>query len=128
VKEWTIPLGKKEDALAKLKIIAQTHKSLTPDSAEPLSSALIKVYLDLFQELGLVSIIDGITEKNRTQGLTPGQYILFCVLNRLTSPTSTKHLEEWFEGTILKEQYPDALPFLTPNIFGIILNTLRSLT
>jgi len=78
VKEWTIPLGKKEDALAKLKIIAQTHKSLTPDSAEPLSSALIKVYLDLFQELGLVSIIDGITEKNRTQGLTPGQYILFC--------------------------------------------------
>src|SRR4030043_95381 len=114
VKEWMISLGKKEEALAKLKEIARSQKSLVPECAEHLPSALLGAYLDIFTDLGLVGIVDQTTEKIRAQGITPGHYLLFCTLNRLTAPKSTKQLKDWFEGTILAEKYPGALPYLTP--------------
>ncbi len=113
VKEWKISLGRKEQAEAKLRDIALNQKSLTPESAENLSSALLCAYLDVFEKLGLVDLINEITDKDRSQGLTPGHYILFCVLNRLTDPKSKSLLREWFEGTILKEFYPNISEFLT---------------
>lgn len=113
VKEWKISLGRKEQANAKLRDIALNQKSFTPESAENLSSALIGAYLDVFEKLDLVKIVNDLTNKKRAQGLTPGHYILFCVLNRLTAPKSKNLLREWFEGTILKELYPNISEFLT---------------
>ncbi len=113
VKEWTIPLGRKEQAKEKLRDIALNQKSFNPESAENLSSALIGAYLDIFEELELVRSVNELTNKNRSQGLTPGHYILLCVLNRLTDPKSKNLLKEWFEGTILKELYPNISEFLT---------------
>ncbi len=114
VKEWMIPLGRKEDAIAKLKSIAQTQKSLSPTEGDHLASVLLYVYLELFQELKLTQIVDEVAEKKREQGITPGIYFLICILNRLSSPRSTKELQEWFNGTVLTEFYPEATPFLTP--------------
>ncbi len=113
VKEWMIPLGREKQAEEKLRNIAINQKSFNPESAENLSSALIGAYLDIFEELDIVKIINELTNKNRFQGLTPGHYILFCVLNRLTDPKSKNLLKEWFEGTILKELYPNISEFLT---------------
>ncbi len=58
--------------------------------------------------------MDQVTAKNRTQWITPGQYLLFCVLNCFTSPTSTNQLQDWFDTTLLTELYPEAQQFLTP--------------
>jgi len=113
VKEWMIPLGREKQAEEKLRDIALNQKSFNPESAENLASALIGAYLDVFEELELVRSVDELTNKNRSQGLTPGHYILFCVLNRLTDPKSKNLLKEWFEGTILKELYPNISEFLT---------------
>jgi len=113
VKEWMISLGREKQAEEKLRDIALNQKSFNPESAENLSSALIGAYLDIFEELELIRIVDELTNKNRSQGLTPGHYILFCVLNRLTTPKSKNLLKEWFEGTILKELYPNISEFLT---------------
>lgn len=113
VREWTIRLGRKEQAEEKLRDIALNQKSLTPESAENLSSALLCAYLNVFEELELIGIINELTNKNRSQGLTPGHYILFCVLNRLTDPKSKNLLSEWFEGTILKDLYSNISEFLT---------------
>ena len=105
---------KKREAIDRLKKIAHSQKSFLPKQAEHLSSALLCEYLDIFTELGLVDIVDQVTAKNRTQGITPGQHLLFCVLNRLTSPTSTNQLQDWFDTTLLTELYPEAQQFLTP--------------
>ncbi len=113
VRSWTIPLGRKEEAEVYLRNIALNQKSFTPDSAENLSSALLCAYLDIFEEVELIKIVNDLTYKERDQGITPGHYILFCVLNRATDPKSKNQLKEWFEGTILKEIYPNASKFLT---------------
>lgn len=113
VREWTIRLGRKEQAEEKLRDIAMNQKSFTPENAEHLSSALLCAYIDIFEELGLVDLINENTDKNRSQGFTPGHYILFCVLNRLTEPKSKNKLKDWFEGTILKECSPKMANFLT---------------
>ena len=63
---------------------------------------------------GLVDIVDQVTAKNRTQWITPGQYLLFCVLNRLTSPAGPDQLQDWFDTVFLTELYPEAQQFLTP--------------
>ena len=113
VKEWMIPLGKQGEAMEDLKEIAKSQKGFLPENAEHLSSALICAYLDIFEELDLVGIINEQTAKKRSQGLTPGHYLLFCILNRLTAPKSKRQLESWFEGTLLTEIYPDAAEKLT---------------
>jgi len=113
VKEWMIPLGKKEIAIKNLKEIAKSQKGFFPENAEHLSSALICAYLDIFEELDLVGIINEQTTKKRSQGLTPGHYLLFCILNRLVAPKSKRQLESWFEETLLTELYPDAAENLT---------------
>ena len=100
VKEWMIPLGREKQAKEKLRDIALNQKGFNPESAENLSSALLCAYLDIFEELDLIKIVNDLTNKNRSQGLTPGHYILFCALNRLTDPKSKNLLKEWFEGTI----------------------------
>lgn len=114
VKDWMIPLGRKEDAIVKLKEIAKTQKSLFPTEGDHAASALLYVYLELFRELGLIEIVNQVTEKKRDQGITPGLYLLICILNRLTCPKSTKELQDWFSETVLKDIYPDAAQFLTP--------------
>ena len=113
VKEWMIPLGKQGEATEKLKKIAKSQKGFFPENAEHLSSALICAYLDIFKELDLIGIVNEQTNKKRTQGLTPGHYLLFCILNRLTAPKSKRQLKSWFEGTLLTEIYPDAAENLT---------------
>ncbi len=113
VREWTIPLGRQDQVNHELREIALFQKSFTPDDAEHLSSALICAYLDIFKELDLVRIINEHTTKKRLQGLTPGHYLLFCILNRLVDPQSKRQLEAWFEGTLLTELYPEAAGNLT---------------
>lgn len=113
VREWAIPLGREKQAEEKLRAIAINQKGFHPESAENLSSALLCAYLDIFEELDLIKIVNDLTSKNRSQGLTPGHYILFCALNRLTDPKSKNLLKEWFEGTILKELYPNISESLT---------------
>ena len=113
VREWTISLGRQDQIDPKLREIALFQKSFTPENAENLSSALILAYLDIFEELKLIEIVNELTTKKRTQGLTPGHYLMFCILNRLTAPKSNRQLKSWFEGTILIEKYPDAAKFLT---------------
>jgi len=113
VKEWMISLGTKTQAEETLREIALLQKSFNPESAENLSSALLCAYLDIFDKLELVSIVNKLTGKERSQGLTPGDYMLFCTLNRLTDPKSNNQLKEWFNGTLLKELYPQASKYLT---------------
>lgn len=113
VKEWMIPLGRKEQAEKKLRDIALYQKDFHPESAEHLTSALLCAYLDIFDELKLVRKINDFTCKERAQGVTPGEYLLFCALHRLTEPGSKNQLKEWFEGTMLKEIYSEASQFLT---------------
>ncbi len=113
VREWTISLGKKEEAEAKLRNIAVNQKSFTPENAENLSSGLICAYLDIFKELKLIEIVNEFAGKKRMQGLTPGHYLLFCILNRLVAPKSKRQLQSWFEGTMLEELYPNSSELLT---------------
>ena len=113
VKDWMISLGKEEDAVDKLRKIAKSQKSFTPENAENLSSGLICAYLDIFKELKLIEIVNKFADKKRMQGLTPGHYLLFCILNRLVAPKSKRQLKSWFEGTILSELCPNSSEFLT---------------
>jgi len=142
VREWTIPLGREEQAQETLRKIALHQKKLHPDSADHLSSALLCAYLDIFKELELATIVNELTGKERHQGLTPGEYLLFCTLHRLTEPGSKSQLKEWFEHTLLKEIYPEMSRFLTvqniwnhfksyftPEVLkGIYLSLIRNLT
>lgn len=113
VKEWMVSLGTKTQAEETLREIALLQKSFNPESAENLSSALLCAYLEIFNTLELVTTVNGLTSKERSQGLTPGDYILFCTLNRLTDPKSKNQLKEWFEGTLLKDLYSQCSTFLT---------------
>ena len=113
VKEWMISLGREEEAVKKLAHIAKTQTGLFPERAENLSSALLCAYLDIFMEMDFIGIVNSVTNKKRTQGLTPGHYLLFCILNRLVAPKSKRQLKPWFENTILTEIYPDAADLLT---------------
>ena len=53
------------------------------------------------RRLDVAGIIDRAVPKRSTHGLSVGQYVLICVLNRCVAPCSKTRLGAWYEQTVL---------------------------
>ncbi len=56
---------------------------------------------DAAKYIGLVDIINKYTDKEREQGLTPGELFVLAVINRCIEPVSKDQIKNWFKHTVL---------------------------
>jgi hypothetical protein len=60
----------------------------------------VAVLLRIAQDLGVREVINSVVKK-RSQGMTPGDYLLIASLNRAVGATSKFKIREWVESTTL---------------------------
>ena len=91
---WQQYLGSPADLVQRLQGGAVQHAVIREFGA---SSAC----LALARQLDVVGIVDRILPKRSKSGLSVGQYVLICILNRCIAPCSKARVSEWYEQTVL---------------------------
>jgi len=78
-----------------------------PEFSTVLEFGAVCALLDLAERLGVRNIINAKAGK-RVQGLPVGDYILLAAINRAVRPKSKKVFFDWFDKTVLHNQFPAA--------------------
>ena len=69
---------------------------------------------ELDRDIDLCSIVDGIVPREEKEtGPSVGEYILYCVMNRMVEAVSKNRMAEWYKGTAIQQLRPVDLEELT---------------
>lgn len=107
---WQQYLGT-ADALAS-KLVAPT-----PQSAVIREFGASMACFRLAEQLKIVEVIDQYCGKRTETGLSVGQYMLICALNRCIAPLSKKRIGAWYQKTVLPRLLPASTQQLTSQRF-----------
>lgn len=99
---WQKYLGKLEDIVK-----AVDGGGPPPNYAEVFEYGLSTALWNECCSAEVVSSVDDVCCK-RKQGLSVGQYLAVAAINRAIKPVSKKSIWEWFNGTSLRRQLPEA--------------------
>lgn len=74
--------------------------SLAPEKLDykTMSFGSSSALLQIANKIGFIETIDSITNKNRDQNLSVGEYLLIATINRCISPVSKSKLATWFKN------------------------------
>jgi len=107
-------------------IIAGMTQGLTraPRTAEVLDFGDVYALYKMAQRLRVIETVDHILTK-RDQGLSVGEAMLLCAINRAVQPKSKRQIGDWFNKTILRRLIPAKNHHLTSQRFWDAMSKLQ---
>lgn len=109
---WQKYIGTAEEIIQKC---AEPH-ILKPQTAQIYTFGSICALINLAEKLQLVNTIDQVVKK-RSQGISTGEYMLMCAINRCICPKSKNKIWDWYKKTVLIRLIPAKKKMLSSQRF-----------
>ncbi|MBN1115137.1 MAG: IS1634 family transposase [Oligoflexia bacterium] len=82
-----------------IKMAEGSEEKVQPREIDCVEYGSVAALCRIADELGLRDIVNSVSDKKRKQGMSTGDYILLCAINRALGATSESKLNEWVDST-----------------------------